>query len=134
MAGVILCAGGGTRMGKTRSHKVCEPIAGRPAIVRLIDTLRADGVDPIVAVVGHRAGDVVETIGASHPGVLFVYQRDQIGTGHAARVGIEALGRLGYEGNVLITIRQLGSIAVLDLDAGKAVWSFDGRWRKWETS
>ncbi len=33
-------------------------------------------------------------------------------------------------GNVLITIRELGLIAVIDLDAGKVVWSFDGRWRK----
>ncbi|MFH1501594.1 MAG: arylsulfotransferase family protein [Candidatus Eisenbacteria bacterium] len=34
------------------------------------------------------------------------------------------------EGNVLITIRQLGSVAVIDLDTGKAVWSFDGHWRR----
>ncbi len=33
-------------------------------------------------------------------------------------------------GNVLITIRQIGSIAVVDLDAGKVVWAFDGHWRR----
>ena len=104
MAGVILCGGGGTRMGRTLSHKVCVPIAGRPAVVRLIDTLRATGVDPLVVVVGHRAGEVMETIGAAHPGVVFAYQRDRLGTGHAARIGIEVLGRLGYDGPVLITM------------------------------
>jgi len=37
----------------------------------------------------------------------------------------------GFEaGNVLITIREIGSIAVVDLEAGKVVWSFDGHWRK----
>ena len=104
MAGVILCGGSGTRMGRTRGHKVCVPVAGRPAVVRLIDTLRADGVDPLVAVVGHQAGDVVETIGSVQPGVHFVYQRDRLGTGHAARLGIEALCQFGYAGPVLITM------------------------------
>ena len=104
IAGVILCGGSGTRMGRTRSHKVCVPIAGRPAVVRLIDTLRAEGVDPLVVVVGDRAGDVVETIGSAHPGVHFVYQRDRLGTGHAARIGIEALGQFGYQGPVLVTM------------------------------
>ncbi len=104
MAGVILCGGTGTRMGRTRAHKVCVPVAGRPAVVRLIDTLGTDGVDPLVVVVGHRAGDVVEGIGAAHPEVHFVYQRDRLGTGHAARIAIEALCRLGYRGPVLVTM------------------------------
>jgi len=104
IAGVILCGGKGTRMRQTRTHKVCVSVVDRPAVVRLIDTLRADGVDPVVVVVGHRAGDVVETIGADHPGVHFVYQRDQLGTGHAARIGVEALCQFGYDGPVLITM------------------------------
>ncbi len=104
LAGVILCGGKGTRMGLTTSHKVCVPIAGRAAIVRLVDTLRADGVDPIVVVVGYRCGDVIETLSAVHPGIHFVYQRDQLGTGHAARIGVEALAHLGYDGLVLVTM------------------------------
>ncbi len=104
IAGIVLCAGQGSRMGNTPRHKVCLPIDGRPAIVRLIDTLRADGVDPLIVVVGHRAGDVVETIGAAHPHVTFVYQRDRLGTGHAARIGMQALRRAGYAGPVLITM------------------------------
>lgn len=103
-AGVILCGGKGTRMGKTRSHKVCEPIAGRPAIVRLVDALRSEGIDPIVIVVGHMAGDVMQAVGASHPGIIYTYQRDRLGTGHAARIGIDALGELGYCGPVLVTM------------------------------
>lgn len=91
-------------MGNTLKHKVCLPVAGRAAVVRLIDTLRADGVDPLVVVVGHRAGDVVETIGSVHPRVTFVYQRDRLGTGHAAKIGIEALCRSGYNGPILLTM------------------------------
>jgi N-acetylgalactosamine kinase len=103
-AGVILCGGKGTRMGRTHLHKVCFPVAGRPSIVRLIDTLRGEGVDPLIVVVGHKAGDVIETIGSSHPGVHFVFQRDRLGTGHAARIGIQALTQFGFRGSVLITM------------------------------
>ncbi|MHC4798863.1 MAG: galactokinase family protein, partial [Planctomycetota bacterium] len=104
LAGVILCGGSGTRMGRTRQHKVCEPVLGRAMVVRLIDTLRLSNVGPLVVVVGYRAGSVIETIGTSHPGVVYAYQRDQLGTGHAARIGIEALCKAGYEGPVLITM------------------------------
>ncbi len=104
IAGIILCGGSGTRMNCPRTHKVCENIHGRPAIVRLIDTLRVAGVDPLVVVVGYRAGDVVETIGACHPGIQFVYQRDRLGTGHAAMLAVESLCHLGYQGPVLITM------------------------------
>jgi N-acetylgalactosamine kinase len=91
-------------MGRTRQHKVCEPVLGRAMVVRLIDTLRLSNVGPLVVVVGYRAGSVIETIGTSHPGVVYAYQRDQLGTGHAARIGIEALCKAGYEGPVLITM------------------------------
>jgi len=33
-------------------------------------------------------------------------------------------------GNVLVTVRELGVIAVVDLDAGEVVWSMDGGWVK----
>ncbi len=91
-------------MGAVRRHKVCSPVAGRPAIVRLLDTLRSEGVSPIVVVVGHQCGDVVETVGSAHPEVHFVFQRDRLGTGHAARIGIEALARFGLDGDVLVTM------------------------------
>ena len=32
-------------------------------------------------------------------------------------------------GNVLITVRQLGLVAVVDLERGVVVWGFDGQWR-----
>ncbi|HPD31201.1 MAG TPA: galactokinase family protein [Phycisphaerae bacterium] len=119
MAGVVLCGGKGSRMGRARIHKVCEPIAGRPAVVRLLDTLQADGVDPIVVVVGHNSGAVVQTIGASHAGVVFVYQRDRLGTGHAARIGVEALARLGYQGTVLVTMGDKWLAPNLVQEAGR---------------
>jgi len=102
-AAVVLCGGRGTRMGSSRTHKVCFPLDGEPAVCRLIETLRAAGIERVVVVVGAMAGAVVETIGGRFADVLFVYQQEQLGTGHAARLGVEALQRLGHRGPILLT-------------------------------
>ena len=47
MAAVILAAGKGTRM-KSDLHKVLHPIAGRPMLLHLIDSVQALGPDRIV--------------------------------------------------------------------------------------
>jgi len=104
MGCVILCGGGGTRMGSTTTHKVCFPLGGVPAIVRTIDMLRGQGVRRIVVVVGAMAGQVVETIGQRYPDVVFAYQHEQLGTGHAAQIGVAALNQVGHTGPVLITL------------------------------
>jgi len=101
---VILCGGGGTRMGSTTTHKVCFPVGGVPAIVRSVDMLRSQGVGRIVIVVGAMAGQVIETVGQRFPDVVFVYQHEQLGTGHAAQIGVAALQQLGHAGPVLVTL------------------------------
>ncbi|MBN1344163.1 MAG: NTP transferase domain-containing protein [Phycisphaerae bacterium] len=101
---VILCGGGGTRMGSTTTHKVCFPVGGVPAIVRTVEMLRRQGVGRIVIVVGAMAGQVVETVGQRFPDVVFAYQHEQLGTGHAAQIGVAALKQLGHGGPVLLTL------------------------------
>ena len=104
MAVVVLCGGKGTRMGSSKTHKVCFPIAGTPAIVRAIESYRDAGFRNIFLVVGSMAGQVVETVGTAYPEVTFVYQSEQRGTGHAARIGVEPLRRIGFDGPILITM------------------------------
>ncbi len=101
---VILCGGGGTRMGSTTTHKVCFPVGGVPAIQRTIEMLRGWGIRRTVVVVGALAGQVVETIGQRFPDVVFAYQHEQLGTGHAAQIGVAALKQLGHTGPVLVTL------------------------------
>ncbi|NLE29365.1 MAG: NTP transferase domain-containing protein [Phycisphaerae bacterium] len=101
---VILCGGKGTRMGSDTRHKVCFPIDGVPAIIRTVRMFEAYGLKRIVIVVGALAGDVVTTVGQEFPNVVFVYQSQQRGTGHAARIGVNALNNLGFKGPVLITM------------------------------
>jgi N-acetylgalactosamine kinase len=83
-------------------HKVCFPVAGRPAINRALDIYKACGIRNHIVVVGHMAGQVIETIGREYEGVIFAYQAEQLGTAHAARQGAKVLDALDEEADVLI--------------------------------
>ncbi|WP_316251059.1 bifunctional UDP-N-acetylglucosamine diphosphorylase/glucosamine-1-phosphate N-acetyltransferase GlmU [Sphingomonas sp. JC676] len=97
IAAIILAAGKGTRM-KSDTHKVLHPIAGRPMLLHLIDSVKALGAAREVVVVG--AGrEQVEAAVASH-GAETVHQAEQLGTGHAVLQAKEALA--SFDGDVLI--------------------------------
>ena len=84
---VILAAGAGTRM-KSKFPKVLHPVAGRPMIDYAIRTaFQVTGAQPVV-VVGHGGDQVQRVIGDA---ARFVWQTEQLGTGHAVRVAREAL-------------------------------------------
>jgi bifunctional UDP-N-acetylglucosamine pyrophosphorylase/glucosamine-1-phosphate N-acetyltransferase/UDP-N-acetylglucosamine pyrophosphorylase len=78
---IILAAGKGKRMASDLP-KVLVPVCGRPMIRYVIDAVRAARVDRIVVVVGYR-GELVRQELAGEPGVEFVEQTEQLGTGHA---------------------------------------------------
>lgn len=101
---VILAAGKGTRMGRADLVKVCFEIDGTPAINRLIAVFKRQRFRRFLVVVGARAEQVLATVSAVHPGVLFVHQEPQLGTGHAAKVAAESLDALGYQGYVLLAM------------------------------
>jgi N-acetylgalactosamine kinase len=103
IASIVLCAGRGKRMQAPKTPKVCFPIAGKPAIIHLLERLKALGSSPTILVVGHLAGKVVEEVGPQFPDAAFVYQEKLAGTGHAAKCGANLLRRLGFEGAVLVT-------------------------------
>lgn len=99
---VILAGGKGTRMRSADRHKVCFEVDGRAAINRAIETYRNCGIPHPVVVVGAMANQVMETVATEHEGVVYVYQAEQLGTGHAARLGVDALAALGGEEDVLL--------------------------------
>ncbi len=104
MVCVILAGGRGKRMASADCHKVCFPIAGRPAVVRAIDTYKEAGLRRFLVVIGQMAEQVAATVSAAHPEVTFVYQNDPRGTGHAAMVAVEALAAAGHEGAVMVVM------------------------------
>lgn len=100
----ILCGGSGSRMRSVDQHKVCFPIDGVPAINRTIKMFRGLGVRKIFVVVGAMAGSVIDTVGREFPDVAFIYQHEQLGTGHAAQVAAAAIAKLECAGPLLVTM------------------------------
>jgi bifunctional UDP-N-acetylglucosamine pyrophosphorylase / glucosamine-1-phosphate N-acetyltransferase len=92
---VILAAGLGSRM-KSRRAKVLHRAGGKSLVQHVVDTaLELAPAERIFVVVGHQAGEVRKTV--TTPGVGFIEQTEQKGTGHALIVGREALAGLdGY--------------------------------------
>jgi bifunctional UDP-N-acetylglucosamine pyrophosphorylase/glucosamine-1-phosphate N-acetyltransferase len=78
---VILAAGKGTRM-KSARPKVLHRVAGRPMIDQVLQTASALSPTSITVVVGHQA-ELVQSTLKGRPGLTFVVQEPQLGTGHA---------------------------------------------------
>jgi N-acetylgalactosamine kinase len=100
---VVLAAGQGKRMGGDAA-KVCFEIDGVPAVNRLITTFKKQGFKKFLVVIGARAEQVLDTVNKEHPGLMFVYQSPQLGTGHAAKIAAQALQSIRHTGNVLVTM------------------------------
>lgn len=108
IAAVILAAGKGTRMKSVR-HKVLHPIAGRPMLLHLIDSLDRAGATRRVVVVG-ASGEQVEAAVAG-TGVEIAWQHEQLGTAHAALQAKATLA--GFDG---IAIVCFGDTPLLSTD------------------
>jgi bifunctional UDP-N-acetylglucosamine pyrophosphorylase/glucosamine-1-phosphate N-acetyltransferase len=85
---VIMAAGKGTRM-KSRLPKVLHRLGGRALLAHVVHTARQVGARSIIIITGHGA-DVVEAAMAG-PGVSFVRQEPQLGTGHAVQQAVPHL-------------------------------------------
>jgi len=85
---VVLAAGKGTRM-KSDLPKVLHEMRGRPILDHVLDTVAAAGIGRTVVVIGHQAARVRET--CARPGLSFVVQEPQLGTGHAVQVAEDLL-------------------------------------------
>ena len=102
-AAILLCAGKGTRMCDDSRNKVCFDCAGVPVVRRIILNMRTGGVGRFVVVVGHRAESVMAALDGE-PGVVYAYQKEQKGTGHATLCGLKVLRDIGYEGPVVVSM------------------------------
>ena len=107
IAAIILAAGQGTRM-KSLLHKVLHPIAGRPMLMHLIDTVDALKPDRKVVIVGS-GRDQIETA-LAECGVSVAVQEPQLGTGHAVQQAAAALD--GFDGVVLILYGDVPLVSV----------------------
>jgi bifunctional UDP-N-acetylglucosamine pyrophosphorylase/glucosamine-1-phosphate N-acetyltransferase len=97
VAAIILAAGKGTRM-KSDLHKVLHPIAGRPMIEHLLESVATLEPERTVIVVGNQRQQLEARLG--RPGVDFAVQEPQLGTAHAVRQAEAPLAR--FDGDILI--------------------------------
>ena len=102
-AAIILCAGKGSRMKDNSKSKVCFDCAGVPVILRIIDNMKQAGVTRFVVVIGHQAYSVMDCLDQVD-GVVYAYQKEQKGTGHAALCGLKALTSMGHSGPVIVSM------------------------------
>lgn len=93
---VILAAGQGTRM-RSSKPKVLHPIAGKPMVQHVIDQAKTIPNSRIHLVVGHGAEQVKTALQGYD--INYVYQHEQLGTGHAVA---QALPFLADNSRVLI--------------------------------
>ncbi|MBC7373025.1 MAG: bifunctional UDP-N-acetylglucosamine diphosphorylase/glucosamine-1-phosphate N-acetyltransferase GlmU, partial [Frankiales bacterium] len=123
---VVLAAGEGTRMNSRRTPKVLHELLGRTMLGHVVAADR--GLDPqhLVVVVGHAREQVAQHLAALDPGVTTVVQEQQLGTGHALQVALDALPDLGgtvvvVPGDApLLTSRTLGELVAVHEQTGAA--------------
>lgn len=115
LATLILAAGKGTRM-KSALAKVLHPVAGRPMLAYALDLAALLKASPNILILGHQADGVRKAVEGS--GCRIVLQDPPQGTGHAARVGMEALGE--FEGTVAILYADIPLLRVESLQAALA--------------
>jgi bifunctional UDP-N-acetylglucosamine pyrophosphorylase/glucosamine-1-phosphate N-acetyltransferase len=82
---IVLAAGKGTRM-KSARPKVLHDLCGRPMLWWVLSALRRTGVDEPIVVTNPELDPLVAALGAPT-----VVQREQLGTGHAVRIALDAL-------------------------------------------
>lgn len=111
LAVVILAAGQGTRM-RSDLHKVLHPLAGRPMLMHLLDTVDGLDAERRVVVIG-KGREQLESMLADHD-LTFAVQQEQRGTGHAVSQAAEALA--GFDGTVLVLYGDTPCIESSTLD------------------
>lgn len=95
---IILAAGEGKRM-KSDLPKVAHAAVGKPVVSHVIASTGPLRPASTVVVIGHGA-DQVRTL--LPEGVTVAIQSEQLGTGHAAQIGLDALGPVDPDDVILV--------------------------------
>ena len=93
---VILAAGKGTRM-RSNIPKVLQPLAQSPLLQHVVNTAKQLDAETIITVIGHGADQVEQVMQGQN--LVYAYQMEQKGTGHAVQ---QAIPFFGDEDTVLI--------------------------------
>ena len=82
---------------KSELPKVLHELRGKPLISHVIENIKLAGISDVIVVIGYGGESVIEAVGNS---VDFVWQREQMGTGHAV---VQTESRLhDFKGDLLV--------------------------------
>jgi bifunctional UDP-N-acetylglucosamine pyrophosphorylase/glucosamine-1-phosphate N-acetyltransferase len=96
IAGIILAAGKGTRM-KSELPKGLHRIGDIPMVEHVARAMKSVGIERPIIVIGHGGELIQEALG---DGYDYAWQREQLGTGHAAKMASPLLE--GHMGPVIV--------------------------------
>jgi bifunctional UDP-N-acetylglucosamine pyrophosphorylase/glucosamine-1-phosphate N-acetyltransferase len=85
---LVLAAGKGKRINAQEKPKVLYPLLGKPIILYSLKNLKKAGFKKPILVIGYKGNEVKKTLGNS---VGYVWQKRQLGTGHAVLCAKDAL-------------------------------------------
>jgi len=88
---VVLAAGEGTRMKSRKLPKVLHGFAGRSMLEHVLAATAPLNATRTIVVVGHRRDEVTAHLAEVAPEAVPVVQAEQLGTGHAVRLALEAV-------------------------------------------
>jgi bifunctional UDP-N-acetylglucosamine pyrophosphorylase/glucosamine-1-phosphate N-acetyltransferase len=111
LGAIVLAAGLGTRMRSARA-KVLHELGGEPMIARVMRSISPIDPVPLAVVVGHQCDAVAAAARAAlaeGPRVEIARQPAQLGTGDAARCGLEVF-EPGFDGDVMILYGDMPAI------------------------
>ncbi len=122
---LILAAGKGTRM-KSSTPKVMQPLLEEPMLFYLLGALKEAAIEDVAVVVGHGGQEIEQWAAQKASAVTVLWQREQLGTGHAVMAASEWLQS---RQKVLVINGDMPMIQKEDLEAflseaGEAPWAF----------
>ncbi|HOP29895.1 MAG TPA: NTP transferase domain-containing protein [Spirochaetota bacterium] len=111
---MVLAGGKGVRM-QSELPKVLHPLCGKPLIEHVVENLNAAGINDILVVVGYKGDDVIQQLNGR---VNFVWQHEQLGTGHAV-MQAESYFK-DYQGDIVVAC---GDVPLIKPETFKALVS-----------
>lgn len=89
LGAIILAAGKGKRMQSGNINKVALFLHNKPIVSHIVHFMKKMAIETIVVVIGYAKESVMQTLQADN--VLFVEQKERLGTGHAVQVALDVL-------------------------------------------
>ncbi len=86
--------------------KVLHRLAGRPLVVWVVEAARQAGIEKIIVVIGFKGEKVIKALKGY--AVEFVWQKSQLGTGHAVRMAYPKLKN--FRGTLLVLAGDVPAI------------------------